>query len=119
MPISVKETVTRLAAISKLLVLSYIIDWIFIMCVQPIEPIKPPINNLDQRHRPNRLWLLQTISKPPPLQLNRSNNQLPPHQRNRNNQNPAPSLPLRPGYYNPPVLMATRPSEGHLLHLHL
>ncbi|KAI1832116.1 hypothetical protein DTO027I6_9514 [Penicillium roqueforti] len=31
MPISVKETVTRLAAISKLLVLSYIIDWIFII----------------------------------------------------------------------------------------
>ncbi|KAJ5243872.1 hypothetical protein N7489_003968 [Penicillium chrysogenum] len=31
MPIPVKETVTRLAAISKLLVLSYIIDWIFII----------------------------------------------------------------------------------------
>ncbi|CAG8886024.1 unnamed protein product [Penicillium egyptiacum] len=31
MPIPVKETVTRLAAISKLLVLSYVIDWIFII----------------------------------------------------------------------------------------
>ncbi|KAJ5158993.1 uncharacterized protein N7500_008644 [Penicillium coprophilum] len=31
MPIPIKETVTRLAAISKLLVLSYIIDWIFII----------------------------------------------------------------------------------------
>ncbi|KAJ5186392.1 hypothetical protein N7449_011156 [Penicillium cf. viridicatum] len=31
MPIPIKDTVTRLAAISKLLVLSYIIDWIFII----------------------------------------------------------------------------------------
>ncbi|OQE37816.1 hypothetical protein PENCOP_c009G03263 [Penicillium coprophilum] len=31
MPIPIKETVTRLAAISKLLVLSYIVDWIFII----------------------------------------------------------------------------------------
>ncbi|KGO70053.1 Phosphatidic acid phosphatase type 2/haloperoxidase [Penicillium expansum] len=31
MPLPIKETVTRLAAISKLLVLSYIIDWIFII----------------------------------------------------------------------------------------
>ncbi|KAJ5951229.1 uncharacterized protein N7479_009642 [Penicillium vulpinum] len=31
MPIPVKETVTRLATISKLLLLSYIIDWIFII----------------------------------------------------------------------------------------
>ncbi|KAJ6142858.1 Phosphatidic acid phosphatase type 2/haloperoxidase, partial [Penicillium samsonianum] len=31
MPIPIRETVTRLAAISKLLVISYIIDWIFII----------------------------------------------------------------------------------------
>lgn len=35
MPIPIKDTVTRLAAISKLLVLSYIIDWIFIMYIKP------------------------------------------------------------------------------------
>ncbi|KAJ5589291.1 hypothetical protein N7537_011969 [Penicillium hordei] len=33
MPIPIKDTVTRLATISKLLVLSYIIDWIFIIGV--------------------------------------------------------------------------------------
>lgn len=39
MPLPIKETVTRLAAISKLLVLSYIIDWIFIMYVKPSHNI--------------------------------------------------------------------------------
>lgn len=43
MPIPIKDTVTRLAAISKLLVLSYIIDWIFIMYLNhPIQPIQDP-----------------------------------------------------------------------------
>lgn len=44
MPLPIKDTVTRLAAISKLLVLSYILDWIFIMYVHPnpVHPIQSP-----------------------------------------------------------------------------
>jgi hypothetical protein len=40
MPLQLKETVTRLATISKLLVLSYIIDWVFIMYAANPHPNK-------------------------------------------------------------------------------
>lgn len=75
MPLPIRETVTRLAAISKLLVLSYIIDWIFIMYAHP-PIVLNPIDQIHaiQRHRLDRIWLLQTGTKPASLQFNRSNN---------------------------------------------
>lgn len=41
MPLPIKETVARFA-ISKLLVLSYVIDWVFIMYAIPYHPKNPP-----------------------------------------------------------------------------